>query len=208
MKNILFKNKYKKTGFSLVETIIFTAVALAIFLAVFQFGSFIFSFNRGAEENLNAQAGARRVLRTMVRELRSASPSSLGAYPLLTVGTSTLIFFSNIDSDPLKERVRYFLSGSELRRGVIKPSGQPLTYNTANEQISTLIRDINNGTRPIFEYFDNTYTGTSNPLVQPVQATNVRLIKITLVIERNPARSTGPFITETKVFLRNLKDNL
>lgn len=201
-------NLRNNSGFSLTEMVIVVFVASLIFLAVFQFGDFIFSFNSSAEKNLSAQNSARRVLKVMVRELRSASPSSVGGYPLATVGTSTLVFYSNIDSDQYKERIRYFLDGNELKKGVLKPSGTPLSYNPANEQVYSLVKYINNGTDPIFEYYDNTYTGTSTPLLQPVQATRVRLVKIMLKIEKDPNKSMGPLIVETQVFLRNLKDNL
>lgn len=197
-----------KKGFSLVEIVIVTAIVAVIFGALFNFGNSIFSWNSSAQKNLSAQSDGRRVLKNMVKELRSASPSSSGSYPIAAVGTSTLTFFVNLDSDNLKEQVRYFLQNKELKRGVTKPSGSPLVYNPANEQLSTLIRDINNGSAPIFEYFDSNYAGTSTPLAQPVLITKVRLIRMTLKIEKDPNKSLGPLIVTSQVFLRNLKDNL
>ncbi len=197
-----------KKGFSLVETIVAVAIFTSIFLAVMNFGQSIFSFNRSAEQNLSAQSDARKILKTMVKELRSVSPSSLGAYPISQVATSSVTFFSNIDSDADKEQVRYFLQGNELKKGVINPSGSPLTYNSANEQVLTLIRDVVNGVDPTFEYFDASFTGTSDPLTIPVQATQVRLIRITVRIEKDPVQSLGPVTATSQVFLRNLKDNL
>jgi type II secretory pathway pseudopilin PulG len=197
-----------KWGFSLVEIIIVVAITSAIFIAVFNFGNSIFSFNSNAQKNLSAQSDARRVLKNIVRELRSASQSSLGSYPITLASTTAVTFFVNIDSDVYKEQIRYFLSGKELKRGVIKPSGSPLSYNQANEQITTLVNDVNNGSTPIFEYFDSSYTGTSTPLSQPVQITKIRLVRITFKIEKDPNKSLGPLIVESQVFLRNLKDNL
>ncbi len=123
-----YKSKIS-TGVSLVEMVVAVAIFGVIAIAVGNFGSSIFTFNSNAGENLSAQSDGRRTLKTIVVELRGTSPSSLGAYPLAQVATSSLIFFSNIDADNLKERVRYFLQGSELKRGIIKPSGNPLTYN-------------------------------------------------------------------------------
>lgn len=201
-------NNFKKKGFSLVEIIIVIAIATAIFLAVFNFGNSIFSFNSNAQKNLSAQTDARRVLKTIVRELRSASPSSLGSYPIALASSTAITFFSNIDSDSYKEQVRYFMQGNELKKGVIKPSGSPLTYNPTNEKITLLIRDINNEGVAVFEYFDSTYAGTSTPLIQPVQATKVRLVRINVYIEKDPNKSLGPVMVTSQVFLRNLKDNL
>ncbi len=198
----------KKRGFTLIEIVMVMAIGVGIIFAVMNFGGGIFSFNSSAEANLSAQSDARKVLKVMVKELRSVSPSSLGAYPLSQVSTSTLVFFSDIDSDGLKEQVRYFLQGSELKKGTIKPSGSPLTYNSANEQVFSMIKDVSNGASPIFEYFDSSYTGTSSPLVQPVQATRVRLIRMTVHIDKDPNRLPGPISVTSQVFLRNLKDNL
>jgi YD repeat-containing protein len=199
---------FNKKGVSLAEIIVVVAIALVIFVGVFNFGTNIFSFNYNAQENLSAQTDSRRILKTMVKELRSASPSSLGAYPIVSAATSGIVFFSNIDGDNYKEQVRYYLQNKELKRGLIKPSGSPLTYNPNDEQTITLIKNINNGSEAIFEYFDASYTGTSTPLAQPVQTTKIRLVRITLKIEKTPGKSAGPIIAESQVFLRNLKDNL
>ena len=91
---------------------------------------------------------------------------------------------------------------------MIKPSGTPLTYDPSNEEVVILVRDMNNGPDPIFEYFDSNYNGESAPLLQPVQITQIRLVRITVKIEKDPNRSLGPVIATSQVFLRNLKDNL
>lgn len=208
MKIENLKLKINNKGFSLMEIVVVIAITSVIFMAVFNFGQSIFSFNSDAQKNLSAQSDGRRILKNIVKELRSASLSSLGAYPISLANTTSLTFFVDLDNDGYKEQVRYFLQGTELKRGVIKPSGTPLTYNSANEQMSTMVRDINNGGVAIFEYFDSNYTGTSTPLVQPVSVTKIRMVRITLKIEKDPNKSLGPIIVESQVFLRNLKDNL
>ncbi|MBN2094218.1 MAG: prepilin-type N-terminal cleavage/methylation domain-containing protein [Candidatus Zambryskibacteria bacterium] len=197
----------KNKGFTLTETIIVIGIACIIFIAVFNFGQSIFSFNLFAQNTLNAQNDARRVLKVMVAELRKASPSSLGAYPIASAEDNSVIFFSNIDDDNYKERVRYFLDGTTLKKGIIKPSGIPLSYHFDSEETYTLIKNIDNGAVPVFDYFDSSYTGTSTPLIQPVATTQVRLIRITLNLNKNPDRQ-DPLIVRSQVFLRNLKDNL
>ncbi len=199
---------FNKKAFSLVEIIVAVAIASIIFLLVFNFGNDVFSFNSNAQKNLSAQTDARRMLKSIVKELRKASPSSLGSYPIVSASATAVTFFVDVDNDSYKEQVRYFLQGTELKRGVIKPSGLPLSYNPANEKIIILIRDINNGVTPIFEYFDSSYTGVGPSLVQPVQITQIRLVRITVKIEKDPNKSLGPFIVTSQVFLRNLKDNL
>lgn len=199
---------FRKNGFVLTEIIVAVAIASVIFLAVFSLGNDIFSFNTNAQKSLKAQSDGRQLLKSLIKELRSASPSSLGAYPISIAGTSTLHFYSDIDSDGYKEQIRYFLQNKDIKKGVIKPSGSPLIYDSDDEKISTVIRDINNGASPIFEYFDSNYAGTSTPLVQPVQITKIRLIRINLMINSDPNKLPTPIIVESQVFLRNLKDNL
>lgn len=198
----------KQKGFSLAEVVVATAIVSAIFIAVFGFGQNIFSFNSNAQKNLSAQTDGRRVLKDIVKELRSASPGSQGAYPISLASTTALTFFVNVDDDEYKEQVRYFLQGKELKKGVTKPSGSPLIYDPDDEKVFILVRDINNGLTPIFEYFDSNYAGTSTPLTQPVQITKIRFVRITLKIEPNSIKSLGPVIVTSQVFLRNLKDNL
>ncbi len=202
------KKLLKNKGFSLVEVVVTIAIAGGIFVAVLQFGQDIFSINSAAQANLTAQSDGRKVVKTMVKELRSTSPSSLGAYPIASVSTSSITFFSNVDSDNLKEQIRYFLQGTELKKGVIKPTGNPLTYNPGNESISVMIRDIKPTTTPIFYYYDQNYSGTTTPLGSPYNIPAVRHIKISVPIEKDINKLPGLIIVVSQVTLRNLKDNL
>lgn len=201
---------FKRTkGFTLVETLVSVAIMVMIGLAISTFEKDIFSINSSLQNNLSAQLDARKVLRTAIAELRSASPSSLGSYTIEQAGTSTLIFYSNIDTDANKERIRYFLSGTDLKRGVIKPSGTPLAYNSGQETFSTVIHDVVNGTSTaIFTYFDTNFYGTTTPLAQPVNPPNVRLIRMTVIIDRDPNRSPSRITVMSQAALRNVKDNL
>jgi hypothetical protein len=197
------------TGLTLVEVLVSLGILVFIGLGISTFGRDIFSLNSGLQNNLNAQFEGRKVLKTIITELRSASPSSLGSYPILQAGTSSLIFYSNIDADAYKERLRYFLDGTELKRGVIKPSGNPLTYSSGSEEVRTIINNVRNGTStPVFLYFDSQYTGTSSPLSEPVSVTDIRLIKIDVMIDKDLNRHPGPINISSQGTLRNVKDNL
>lgn len=202
------KFKYKSRGITLTEMLIAVAVFAVISIAVGNFGVGIFNFNLAAQTNLGAQSDGRRILKTITTELRSASSSSLGGYPIESVSTSTLVFYSDINNDGLKERIRYFLQGVELRKGVITPTGNPLVYNSNNEVVSILVHDVVNGSNPIFEYYDENYDGTTNSLPYPVQTNDIRLIKITLSLDKDQNKAPGPISVTSQVTLRNLKDNL
>ncbi len=200
--------RQNKKGFSTVEIIITMSILVIISIALITFQINIFSLNKLNNVNLISQEGARRILKTMSSEIRSMLPSNLGAYALEQTATSSLTFFTNTDNDQLIERVRYFLENDTLKKGIIKPTGNPLTYNSNNETITYLAHNIANATTSIFSYYDSTYDGTSEPLIQPVESSQVRLIKIYITIDNNPSLPPGPLFMTTQVSIRNLKDNL
>ena len=114
--------------------------------------------------------------------------------------SQSFTFYSDIDNDSLKEKIRYYLSGAILKKGVIKPNGNPLQYNPANEITKEIVHDVTNGGMAVFNYYDKYYDGTTAPLSQPVNVLDVRLVKITLM--------TASQTFTTQVSIRNLKDNL
>lgn len=200
--------KYTK-GFTLAELIVSVAILTMVGYTLSIFQKDVFSLNATLQNNLSAQLEARHVLKDLGKELREASPSSLGAYPIALASSTTLTFYTDINNDGLKERIRYFLSGTTLKKGVITPSGSPLTYNVANEKITTAVSSVTNGTTtPIFDYFDDQYTGASSPLVQPVDPVSVRLVRITVIIDKDPNRPPLPITVTTQITIRNVKDNL
>ncbi len=198
-----------EAGLTVVEALIGIFVVTVIGIATATFYGDVLTLNSGVSGNLIAQGETQKVLRGIASELRAASPSSLGAYPIGQAATSSIVFYSNIDADALKERLRYFVANGRLQRGVIKPTGNPLSYNPAQEQLSTVVRHVANATNtPIFEYFDSTYEGTLSPLSSPVNIPAVRLVKVTLHIDEDAAVPPLSVIFTTQVSMRNLKDNL
>ena len=165
-------------GFSLAETIVTVAIVAVIGIGAGKFSGDVFSFNRYFSKSLNVASDARKVLRPMVNEIRSASLSSLGGYPIEVAGTNEFVFFTDTDDNGVKERVRYYLSGTTLKKGITVPTGNPYVYNTANETSYDLIQYVRNGSTPIFTYYDSNYNGSTSALTSPVSVTSVRLVLI------------------------------
>ena len=198
-----------KKGFTLVETLIALFIFSLATIVVGNFARDIFFYNSIAQSELEVEYSGRKILNPIISEIRSATLSSVGGYPVESVATSSLVFFSNLDSDDKKERVRYFLQGTNLKKGVIKPTGiVNLVYNSANEVVTTVVSDVRNGTTPIFSFYDTNYTGSSTPLTYPINIPTVRFVKISLVLDRDPNRLPNPVTVTTQVSIRNLKDNL
>ncbi|MHB1316643.1 MAG: type IV pilus modification PilV family protein [Minisyncoccota bacterium] len=199
--------KYNR-GVTLAELVISVAILSVIVYAVSIFQRDVFSLSFSAQNNLSAQLDARHVIKQIIAELREASPSSLGGYPISLAGTSAITFYSDLNNNGVKERIRYFLLGTTLKKGVLTPTGSPLVYVEANEKITSVVKDVANGTIPIFTYYPSTFTGTTSPLSQPVTISNIRMVGVNVVIEKDPNRNPAPIIVKTSVTLRNLKDNL
>jgi len=202
--------KHQK-GFSLVETLI---VIFTFGLAVVTLGNFILSsyhaYNYNFEE-IAAINEARRGVETMVKEIREAKTGDDGSYPLVQAGDLQFIFFSDIDRDGAVERVRYFLDGSNLKKGVVKSSGDPPQYNLSSETITVLSRYVRNGTSlPIFTYYNGDWPAdkVNNPLPTLTRLSDTKLMHVYLIINVDPNRPPDNFELESDTQIRNLKTNL
>ncbi len=204
--NSIKKNKF---GFTVVEMLIAIFIITVVGIAVVNFQLDIFSLNKISNNNLIAQEDARKALKSMTAEIRSISQPITGSYAIAETATSSFTFYSNIDTDVSIEKIRYFLSGTTLKKGTIKPTGNPpLTYSPANETFKEVVHNIANATSSIFSYYNENYDGTSPSLPQPVDASLVRLVKINIIIDDNLLKSPSALNMTTQVSIRNLKNNL
>lgn len=197
-----------KKGFTLIESVIAVAIFSSVVVAIGAFQRDVFFFNDILQTGLNNITEARKVLRPFVGEVRGAQPSNLGASAIQSAEEKTFIFFTDLNADGLKERVRYFVDGDTFKKGVIEPTGNPFVYDQNNENITNVVNDvINADTR--FYYYDSNYNGTEEtpPLDFPVSPSEVRLVKVDLTIDTNPNRAPGRMTITTQATIRNLKDN-
>jgi type II secretory pathway pseudopilin PulG len=196
-------------GFTLVELIVvmFGFAILSFGLVALVSNVFMSSTQQA---NLLADSDAARSLSNkLINELRNASLSSVGAYPLDTADAQTIIFYSNVDNDADIERVRYFVQNGKLLKGIINPTGNPLTYNSNNEKILTVQANLANGTSPLFYYYNGTYTGKESALTQPVNVTEVKTVKLDLRIFNKAGVTNSSYYTVvTHGVIRSLKTNL
>lgn len=164
-------------GFTLIETLVVLVIIVLLGVALGNLGLDIFKQNRLIASELKAEGDAKIALTKITTELRQAQTANNGAYLLEVASSTKLVFYSDVDRDGVRERLNYFLVGTELRRGLIEPTvGEPYVYNPAQEKISVVARDLISTSTPIFSY-DN------------------RIVKIAF------SRLSG------LVMLRNLKDN-
>lgn len=200
--------KFSSRGVSMLEII----VVIGIF-SILSFGATTLltrslRSNDVIWEQLMTQSEGRKVLKNMVDEVRRAEQSSVGSFPIAIAGEYELVFYANIDSDSFRERVHYWLEGTTLKYGILKPGGSPLSY-LGEETITEVAHDVKNQEEniPIFLYFDESYTGSQNSLEQPVDVSNIHMIKIQLELEKDPTQTPVPLHVEATAHVRNLKSN-
>ncbi|MEK7189500.1 MAG: type II secretion system protein [Patescibacteria group bacterium] len=193
-----------KNGFTLIEIVVVLGIfmLLLVGLGYLMLGAFRTQYVTFAQ--LQGQKEARTALENFVKEARRADTSSIGSYLIETAAVSAFTFYSDIDADTYREKVRYFLDGEDFKKGVIKPSGTPLTYNSANEVVTTVAQNVISD--QIFSFYDANYDGTTAALTFPVNVTDIRLAKITLTIEQDAYVSPEPLIVTNQVEIRNLKE--
>jgi type II secretory pathway pseudopilin PulG len=194
-------------GLTMVEIVVSIGIFALIMGAAVEL--FIFMFPRRGDivtEQLSTQSETRKALDEFVNEIRGASYSSIGAYPIAEASSTEIIFYSNPGAKATRDRVRYFLASTTLMKGVIEPSGNPLVYDLNNEVLTEVLHSVV-PTSTIFTYYDENFTGAEAPLTQPVEVGLVRVVGIKVTIDKNPQNSPTSFTTESKAIIRNLKDN-
>lgn len=199
-------------GFTLVEAILSVFIFTILTLGVSAVTLTILKSYRQQSQSLSNIDQVTMVSSKFTNELRNAAYGNDGSYPINTAGDSQIIFYSgSINNAPAVDRIRYYLSGDTLYKGVTTPTGSPLTYNLAGEVVESVQNNVVNGTTntPVFYYYDGNYNGSGNPITQPVNVNQIKFIKINLIVLKQPGISTTTtFIFNTGVAIRNLKNNL
>lgn len=198
-----------KQGFTLIEILVAMGISALLGLSVAWILIGSLRSNTIIWKQLSAQNDGRKAIQQVVDDVRRAETSSIGAYPIASASSTAFTIYANIDEDSLRERVRFWLDGINLKKGVIKPSGNPLVYNANNESVVTIATSIVNIAKgvPLFLYYDENYTGTEAALTDPLDTTAIRAVRIQFEIEENPEETPVPLHIEALVQIRNLKTN-
>ena len=198
------KNAKMERGFTFIETIVFIAVSTIVMIAVVSSIIYFYRANAYSIEQSFAVNSARKGIELLVRDIREMTYADDGAYPLESGDGNSIVFYSDIDRDANIERVRYFLDGTFLKKGVTKSSGNPLSYDTGNESVSIVSPDVRNAAQgvPVFRYFDASGGEIFNV---PLNITDVSFVTVNLIVNVNPNRLPNEFTLRSSAALRNIK---
>lgn len=204
------KTTQSTTGFTLVEVIVAvflfsSIVALIAGFSVYFFRNYSFSF-----EEQQVIGESQTALTRMIREIRKARPGDDGSWPLLQTDDSSFTFFADVNGDDKTDRVRYFLSGTEIRRGVIAPTAVPVTYPVLNEVVTTVLTNVEATSTALFRYYNGNWPAdtVNNPLTASQRILNTRYVQVSVRINPTPNFAANAFQLNSGVTIRSMKDNL
>lgn len=193
-------------GFTIIETLVVISVFTLIMVAVMSSILYFYKSNTIILEQAYAINSARKGIEFMVRDIREVIYSDEGAYPIISMDANSFYFYSDIDRDNSVERVRYFIDGTDLKKGITESFGDPPQYLDSNEIVSVISdnsRNLEQGIS-VFRYFDN----KGNEIIDYNNISDVAFVKINLVVNVNANRLPDEFTLRSSATLRNLKTNL
>ena len=199
----------KDAGFTLIEIIVVIFGFALIAWGVISLISNIFTINNQQGGLINGVDQARKLAYGIAFQLRNGQTGSDGSYVLASASPQQIIFFANLNSDQTVERMRYYVQNNQLWQGIIYYNGSG--YPAASEAVAMVQDNLANGNNPVFYYYDGSYTGSStqSSLVQPVNVTAVKFVKVNLQIyDKAGVKNTNYYMVTAGAAIRNLKTNL
>ena len=208
----MYHKKYIKLsgGFTLIEimvaTFVFSVVTggVAIFSAYY-FKNYSFSFEENQSVSI-AQTG----MTSMIREIREARSGEDGSWPIVDAQDNTFTFYSDVTNDSRPDKVRYFLNGTTLNRGVIEPTAVPVSYPQALEKITTIATNVDTSAGSLFKYYNGDWPADQiyNPITLSNRLLQTRYVTVYLRINISPNFAALPFEMTSGVAIRSMKTNL
>lgn len=196
MNRIIHKNR---KAFSLIEMIVVIALFSILTVVVTAFLAESIKSYRLKRQNVELEDRAAQVMRDFEITTRAANK-------IIQANENELVFLRYFDlTSTSPTQVRYFIDGSKFKIGLTKPVGiEPnITYPSSDETIDLIINDVVN-TDLLFKYYD----GGNIELTEPVNITNIKMINLSISLDKNGSLPPAPITETTRVSLRNMKDNL
>jgi type II secretory pathway pseudopilin PulG len=187
-------------GLTIIETLVFIAIFTLAIGAVSGLLVYFYKSNAYVIQQAYTVNSARKGVEVMTREIREATYSDTGAYPVVESQDQSFSFYSDIDRDNKIEKVRYFLEGSNFKKGEIEATGDSPRYDDDNEVISILSDNVRNGTQKVFTY----YNASSTEVADLTQLTDIKLVKVSLIVNIDPNRPPEEFTLTSSAQIRNL----
>ncbi len=198
----LLKNCLIESGVTLVEVLIACSLTVVLFSSVFAI--LISSFNSVNLQTaqIDAQQTAQLALDRMDRELRQAGrPFLLQA--LVPGSYETIVFTADLNNDGVSETIKYDYqrsTGDLIRQ--VNATGAINFDSSPKDVLAGYI--ANTSSQRIFTFYGTDLNTSLDPSLPQSDIINkTHIIKIRLIIDRNPNKPPAPFDMATNVKLRN-----
>ncbi len=203
LKKCKFRIENSSLGMSFIEVMVWIGVLLLLMFAMTVAIINVYRNNSYTFERALAVLSARKGLENAVQLVREAQYSDSGAYPIVELSNNSFTFYADYDNDDSVEKIRIFLEGDALKRGVVEPAGSPATY-TGSEVISTISNNIRNIAlgRDLFTYYDSSGAVVSvfSNVLDPV------FVKINIIANTGKNPTVNDYELQGSAFMRNLKN--
>ncbi|MBU1730646.1 type II secretion system GspH family protein [Patescibacteria group bacterium] len=209
MKKITLKpttyNLQPNNGFTLVETLVVIAVFGVVIGMVTSGIVFFYKTNSYVLEQATAINDAQAGIEHTAQDIREATYSDQGTYPINQISGTSLYFYSDIDKDNSVERVKFYLDtdNTTFLKEITKSGGNPLSYDGPFS--TTTVKIISKHTRNdalsenIFTYYNN----SGAKITDYNKILDVAFVMIKLIVNVNPNRAPSDFELRTSASLRN-----
>lgn len=204
---MIMRRNLHTRGLSLIEAIIVIALFTVLMIAMMSAVATFYRSNAYTIQQAYEVNNGRRAVELLVRDLREMTFGDDGTFPLVTMATDTISFYSDIDRDDSVEFVRYELIGTTLYKYVYNATGTPPTYSTTTPDETHVISEYVLNTSQAsstFVYYDE----LGDPATATTTITDIRYIEVVAIINIDPNRNPGEFMLKSAAALRNLKSNL
>ncbi|MEK7613284.1 MAG: prepilin-type N-terminal cleavage/methylation domain-containing protein [Patescibacteria group bacterium] len=189
-------------GLTLLETVVSTAIFSVVMVVVVSSVLFFYRANTSSLEQSYQINEARRGVEFLVRDVREATTADDGSYPLSSIASTSITFFSDTDLDLGVERITYTLATTTFTRTVLDSSGVPVSYAGVGTTtiVSEYVRNLEEEV-PIFRYYDE----EGIEITDYAAVSSVRFVGISLVVNVLPIRAPAEFTLRSSATLRNLR---
>ncbi|GIW66675.1 MAG: hypothetical protein KatS3mg095_0573 [Candidatus Parcubacteria bacterium] len=182
-------------AFTLLETIIALFIVSFVLIFLFLIISNFSDYYIFIVSEMIKRADVDISLKEIEGELRSMVYSKKGSYPIELAKSSEIIFYKDLKSDGIPEKIHYFVMGNNLYKHVFLFNSTTLNYDSLPAINKIMIKDLS--TSSVFKYFNKNFQETSN-------LADVRVIEVSLgSIIKSPDKI---YVNSVTVVPRNLKE--
>ena len=191
-----------QAGMTMIESVIWISILTITLITLTSSIQYFYRTNKYAVEQSGAVTSAQRAIDKLVRAIREASYSSQGAYPVVSIGANDMVFYADVDTDPLIEKVHYYVSGTYLMQGITDATGDPPGYTTAEaaSAISDYVRNLSVGVTT-FRYYD----ASGAEITNYTQWARARFVQVNVAVNVDPNKLPNQLNISSSAAMRNLK---